>query len=59
MFRSFSKMSSKPILFGQHYLDPGEIFFRSKLSLGFVNLMPVVAGNFLLFISYICKVMYL
>lgn len=37
-------MSSGTFLFGQHTPKKTQIFFRSKLSYGFVNLKPVVEG---------------
>eukprot|EP01097_Dermamoeba_algensis_P002982 TRINITY_DN2192_c0_g1_i1.p2 TRINITY_DN2192_c0_g1~~TRINITY_DN2192_c0_g1_i1.p2 ORF type:complete len:153 (-),score=21.47 TRINITY_DN2192_c0_g1_i1:79-537(-) len=35
------------ITFGQYIISPSTVFFRSKLSYGLVNLMPVVKGHVL------------
>ncbi|PRP84503.1 hypothetical protein PROFUN_05838 [Planoprotostelium fungivorum] len=37
--------SDRPIPFGQYNLDATQVFFRSKYSLGIVNLMPAVPGH--------------
>eukprot|EP01087_Luapelamoeba_hula_P024845 TRINITY_DN9605_c0_g1_i2.p1 TRINITY_DN9605_c0_g1~~TRINITY_DN9605_c0_g1_i2.p1 ORF type:complete len:113 (-),score=13.90 TRINITY_DN9605_c0_g1_i2:259-597(-) len=36
------------ILFGQHVIRNTQVFFRSPLSLGLVNLMPIVPGHVLI-----------
>lgn len=40
-------MASGVMKFGQIVLSPSVIFFRSKLSFGFVNIKPVVPGHVL------------
>lgn len=40
-------MASGVMKFGQIILSPSVIFFRSKLSFGFVNIKPVVPGHVL------------
>ncbi|XP_020909764.1 bis(5'-adenosyl)-triphosphatase [Exaiptasia diaphana] len=40
-------MASNTMRFGQIVLSPSVIFFRSKLSFGFVNIKPVVPGHVL------------
>lgn len=33
------------VVFGQHLVNPSQVFYRSQHCLGLVNLMPVVKGT--------------
>eukprot|EP00794_Sanderia_malayensis_P006356 gene6356-7084_t len=40
-------IATKSFKFGQHFINEGVVFFRSKLSFAFVNIKPVVKGHVL------------
>jgi diadenosine tetraphosphate (Ap4A) HIT family hydrolase len=40
--------------FGPHALHPGQVFFESPLSLGIVNLRPIVPGHVLMIPKRVC-----
>ena len=43
------------LLFGPYTLNPGQVFFESDLSLGIVNLKPIVPGHVLIIPKRVCS----